>query len=121
MIRLKRIYDPAAPEDGARVLVDAMWPRGVRKAKARLDAWERDVAPSAGLRKWFGHRPERWDEFRKRYFAELAEDEARCAALDRLHERMRAGPLTLLFAAKDTERNNAVALKAKLEEKAGRS
>lgn len=111
-IRLKRIYDPSSAEDGARILVDGMWPRGIRKADARIDAWMRDIAPSTGLRKWFGHDPARWDEFRSRYHAELDE---RPALVEELRARVAGGTVTLCYAARDREHNNAVALKEYLE------
>jgi uncharacterized protein YeaO (DUF488 family) len=106
-IRLKRVYDPASPTDGLRILVDRLWPRGMKKEDAALDRWERDVAPSNELRKEFGHHHSRWDEFKARYFAEL---EASPEPLERLAGEARKGTVTLLFAARDTEKNNAVAL-----------
>ena len=112
MIRTKRIYEPASPEDGFRVLVDRIWPRGIRKDVATLALWLREVAPSTALRRWFGHDPARWDEFRSRYAAEL---EARREEVGLLRQKARAGPLTLLYAAHDTAHNNAVALKDVLE------
>ncbi len=106
--RVKRIYEAADPKDGFRVLVDRVWPRGLTKEAARIDLWLRDVAPSTPLRKWFGHDPALWDEFRKRYFAELDQN------LDLVEEILNiAGKksVTLLFGAKDEQHNNAVALK----------
>ena len=111
-IHTKRIYDPPAAEDGHRILVDRVWPRGIKKADARLDAWLKDIAPSTDLRKWFGHDPAKWDEFQRHYFAELDEKPDTIADLK---QRAKSGPLTLLYAAKDTEHNNAAALKAYLE------
>ena len=111
-IELKRAYDQAAESDGYRVLVDRIWPRGVAKGDLQVDAWLKDLAPSAGLRKWFGHDPAKWDEFKRRYAGEL---EQRSDALEQLVERARAGRVTLVFSAKDTEHNNAVALKEHLE------
>lgn len=105
---IKRVYEPASPDDGYRVLVDRLWPRGVSKERARLDEWLRDVAPSASLRRWFGHDPARWDEFRRRYAAELA---SHADLLDALRRRARRGRVTLLFGARDTEHNDAVALR----------
>ncbi len=111
-IHLKRIYEEPEKNDGFRVLVDRAWPRGVKKEDARLDLWLKDVAPSKELRKWFGHDPEKWAEFRERYFRELDENpEAR----EQLEDKARQGTLTLLFAAKDERFNNAVALKEYLE------
>lgn len=112
MLRLKRIHDCADDADGTRVLVDGMWPRGVRKEDAAIDHWYRDLAPSAPLRKWFGHDPARWDEFRRRYFAELDEKPEPVRELRRL---ARGNTVTLLFAARDTRHNNAVALKQYLQ------
>jgi uncharacterized protein YeaO (DUF488 family) len=105
-IRTKRIYDPPSPEDGVRVLVDRLWPRGIKKEEAALDDWLRDAAPSTELRKWFGHDPERWDGFRRRYMAELTA--ARVSDLFR--SRMARGRLTLLYSAKDEAHNQAIVL-----------
>ena len=107
-IHLKRAYDPPAPEDGARILVDRLWPRGVTKEKARIDLWLKEIAPSDALRKWFGHEPAKWPEFQLRYLKEL---EARPAAVAKLAAEVRGGPVTLVYAARDEEHNNAVALK----------
>lgn len=115
MIRLKRIYDKPAKNDGFRVLVDGIWPRGSSKKEARLDLWLKQIAPSMNLRKWFGHDPEKWGEFKKRYRGELKEDERR-EALERLKELAKEEKtVTLLYAAKNTEQNNAVVLKEILE------
>jgi uncharacterized protein YeaO (DUF488 family) len=103
----KRIYDPADPADGARVLVDRIWPRGVRKEAAALTLWLKEIAPSNGLRQWFAHAPERWGEFCRRYDEELDHN---MEAVRRLRDLSRTGRLTLLFAAQDRERNNAEAL-----------
>ncbi len=112
---IKRIYEPQAPGDGTRVLVDRLWPRGLTKAEAHVDLWLKDIAPSAELRKWFGHDPERWDEFQRRYAAELDE---RAAALEELREPVAAkGPVTLLYSAHDQEHNQAVALAGYLKSK----
>lgn len=112
-IQLKRIYDDTAQNDGYRVLVDGMWPRGIAKRDARIDEWYKTLAPSKELRQWFGHDRERWQAFRKAYRAELAE--ADTVALDELREIARQQQLTLLFAARDVECNHAVVLKAYLE------
>ena len=112
-VRLKRIYEAADPGDGERVLVERLWPRGVRKADARLDDWVKEVAPSDELRQWYGHDPARWPEFRQRYRAELAE---RAELLADLRRRAEPGPLTLVFAARDRERNSAAVLAEVLEE-----
>jgi uncharacterized protein YeaO (DUF488 family) len=106
-IRLKRAYDTATPDDGYRVLVDRQWPRGVSRERARLDEWENDLAPSTELRKWFGHDPERFDEFRLRYLDELRLHRPQLTALRR---RARDGTLTLVYAAADTEHNDATVL-----------
>jgi len=105
-IRLKRAYEPPAPDDGRRVLVDRLWPRGISKADAAIDLWLKDVAPSTALRKWFGHRPERWPEFRRRYLEELRANPAMSA----LRDLSANGPTTLVFGAKDREHNDAVVL-----------
>lgn len=109
-IEIKRAYEPASPEDGSRILVDRYWPRGVRKEAARIDAWLKDLAPSRELIAWFGHRPERWDEFRRRYHQELTWPEAEAALRD-LQKRAAAGKITLVYSAWDEAHNNAVALK----------
>jgi uncharacterized protein YeaO (DUF488 family) len=111
-IDLRRAYDPPAKSDGRRILVDRVWPRGIAKDDLRIDAWLKDLAPSTKLRKWFGHDPTKWDEFKKRYARELAQ---RPEALEELLERARAGHVTLVFGAKDIEHNNAVALREILE------
>ena len=111
MIRVKRVYESAAVGDGARFLVDRLWPRGVKKDTLQLKGWIRDVAPSEGLRQWFNHDAGRWDEFRRRYFAELDEKHE---VLRPVLEAARAGTVTLLYGARDAEHNNAVALRAYL-------
>lgn len=114
-ILVKRIHDATAPGDGCRVLVDRLWPRGLTKERAAVDLWLRELAPSTALRQWFGHDPARWDEFRRRYAAELGGAGA-APALAQLHDlRARHPVLTLLYAARDPEHNNAVALRAWLE------
>ena len=112
-VRLKRAYDPAEPGDGYRVLVDRLWPRGVSKERARLDEWARELAPSADLRTWFGHDPERFAEFERRYRTELA---AHGEKVDELRRRAREGTLTLVYAARDEEHNDAVVLAELLRE-----
>jgi uncharacterized protein YeaO (DUF488 family) len=106
-IRIKRAYDPPSPDDGTRVLVDRLWPRGLEKGTAAIDLWLNEAAPSAALRRWFGHDPARWDEFRRRYAAELAANPAATQPL-----RDMRGVVTLLFAAHDRDHNNAAALAA---------
>ena len=113
MIQAKRAYDPPAKGDGARFLVDRLWPRGVKKEDLKIDGWLKEVAPSNDLRKWFDHDPDKWEEFRTRYAKELDE---KSEALVPIREAARQGDVTLVFAAKDTEHNNAVALKAYLKE-----
>lgn len=107
-IRIRRVTEAPRREDGRRFLVDRLWPRGVRKGALRIDGWLKELAPSDGLRKWFGHERARWDEFRRRYFAEL---DANAGALGPLRDAVERGPVTLCFAARDVERNNAVALR----------
>jgi uncharacterized protein YeaO (DUF488 family) len=106
-VRVKRIYEPAEPGDGYRVLVDRLWPRGVSRERARLDEWARELAPSDELRRWFGHEPDRFDEFRSRYLVELKDQGEEVAEL---RQRARSGPLTLLYAARDEQHNEAVVL-----------
>src|SRR5579864_3145109 len=112
MFKLKRIYEPATPEDGVRVLVERLWPRGVKKASAHLDEWAKEVAPSGMLRKWFHHDPTRWDEFKRRYFRELDENEERWRPL---LTSVSKGRVTLVYSSHDREHNNAVALKEYLD------
>lgn len=107
-VRLKRVYDAAAPDDGLRVLVDRLWPRGLRKTDMKMDLWLKDVAPSPNLRQWFGHDPAHWDEFRLRYRQELSSGNAEIA---RLVEFARKGRVTLLYAAHDPLHNHALVLR----------
>jgi uncharacterized protein YeaO (DUF488 family) len=106
-VRLKRAYEPASSSDGYRILIDRLWPRGVSRADARLDEWEKELAPSPELRAWFGHDPSRFEEFRGRYVEELRGQADRIAGL---RKRAREGTVTLVYAAKDTEHNDAVVL-----------
>jgi uncharacterized protein YeaO (DUF488 family) len=115
-IRVKRVYEAAANDDGSRVLVDRLWPRGVSKNTARIDLWAKKIAPSAELRKWFGHDPSKWVEFRKRYSRELKKNSDAMAELEKL---LRKGPVTLVFSARDEKHNNGVALKEYLESNLG--
>ncbi len=108
VIKVKRIYEAADPKDGVRILVDRVWPRGMTKEAARIDVWLRDVAPSTPLRKWFGHDPALWNEFRKRYFAELDQN---IGLVEEILGNAAKKSVTLLFGAKEQEHNNAVALK----------
>jgi uncharacterized protein YeaO (DUF488 family) len=105
-IRLQRAYEDPRPDDGHRVLVDRVWPRGRTKAELQLDAWARDLGPSSGLRKWYGHDPARWTAFQTRYRAELAESE-RAQALDALASIARRGRITIVYGARDREHNQA--------------
>jgi uncharacterized protein YeaO (DUF488 family) len=106
-IRLKRAYEPPATSDGYRVLIDRLWPRGVERAGARLDEWAKELAPSTELRRWFGHDPARFAEFRQRYIKELSAQEEK---LRELRRRARETTLTLVYGARDTEHNDAVVL-----------
>lgn len=112
MIQLKRVYDQPSPQDGCRFLVERLWPRGITKSALADAQWLRDVAPSAELRKWFHHDPARWNEFRRRYFAELKHEKD---ALSSILKAAHAGTVTLLYSSHDTEHNNAVALREFLE------
>jgi uncharacterized protein YeaO (DUF488 family) len=114
-IRVRRVYDEPSPADGARVLVDRVWPRGMRKDAARLDEWEKDVAPSAELRTWYQHDPAKFDEFRRRYAAELGEPGPR-EALARIRALAADGPVTLLTATKDLNISQAAVLAGLLRE-----
>lgn len=114
MIRLKRVYDEPSPQDGLRILVERLWPRGVSKEKGAIDLWLKDLAPSTELRNWFGHEPARWDEFRKRYWAELAE---KSDLLKLLKHRTTEGNVTFVYAASDEKHNSARALKDYLDRK----
>jgi uncharacterized protein YeaO (DUF488 family) len=112
MIQVKRVYEPAAPEDGIRVLVDRIWPRGVTKQKARLDMWLKEIAPSTALRKWFAHDPAKWTDFKKRYAQEL---DSHREILAELAAKAKRSAVTLLFSSKEERYNNAAALKEYLE------
>lgn len=112
MIKIKRIYDPVSSDDGRRILVDRLWPRGIKKEKAGIDEWLKDIAPSNELRKWFSHDPKKWPEFRTRYKKEL---KSKSEITEKLRKEGRRGKITLLFSAKDIEHNNAVVLKEVIE------
>jgi uncharacterized protein YeaO (DUF488 family) len=118
-IRVRRVYDDPAPADGARVLVDRVWPRGLRKEAARLDDWARDVAPSTDLRTWYQHDPAKFSEFRRRYVAELTAPTGR-AALARLRTLAAGGPMTLLTATRDVDISQAAVLAELLREPGSR-
>ena len=111
-IQLKRAYDPVEPDDGFRVLIDRLWPRGVSKEEAAIDLWLKEIAPSTALRKWFGHDPAKWPEFRERYLREI---ESHPDAVAELRKQARQGRVTLVYGAKDREHNDAVVLKEYLE------
>lgn len=114
MITLKRVYDAVSPTDGRRFLVERLWPRGVSKARLRVDAWLKEVAPSTELRKWFSHDPGKWSQFRRRYFREL---DSRPEAWEPILSAARRGRVTLVYSSHDTEHNNAVALQEYLQAK----
>lgn len=116
VLKIKRIYEDPAFEDGKRILVDRIWPRGISKAEAKLDLWMKEVAPSTGLRKWFAHKPERYAEFSKRYEQELAAQEAK-VYIEQLRSWMESETVTLLYAAKDQKHNHALVLQEVLERK----
>jgi uncharacterized protein YeaO (DUF488 family) len=118
MVRIRRAYEPTSRSDGYRILVDRLWPRGVSKDAARIDLWARDVAPSPGLREWFGHRPERFREFAERYRRELAKSPAR-EALAEITLRAANGVVTLVYGARDERHNNAVVLKEEVDQALG--
>jgi uncharacterized protein YeaO (DUF488 family) len=111
-IRLKRAYEKPADDDGRRFLIDRIWPRGVGREALKIDAWLKEIAPSTELRRWFGHDPEKWEEFKRRYFLEL---DTRPPALQELRSRVAAEPVTLVYGASDEQHNNAVALREYLE------
>jgi uncharacterized protein YeaO (DUF488 family) len=107
-IMIKRVYEKPSPVDGFRILVDRLWPRGLTKEKASVDLWLKEIAPSTALRKWFGHDPDKWDEFRKRYLLELDQNKEQVILLN---EHLKSGMVTLLYGAKDQEHNEAVVLR----------
>ena len=112
MLKIKRIYDPRSRDDGKRILVDRLWPRGIKKDEAKIDEWLKDIAPSDALRKWFAHDPDRWPAFREKYRKELKDKKD---IVDRLRKDAKKGKITLLFSAKDRDHNNAAALKDVIE------
>jgi uncharacterized protein YeaO (DUF488 family) len=107
-VRLKRAYEPPAADDGTRILIDRLWPRGVKKTDAAIDEWMKEIAPSSALRKWFGHDPDRWQEFRRRYQSEIRQHPEQ---FERLRTLAQHGPITLVFSARDQAHNDAVVLK----------
>lgn len=111
-LRIKRVYDPVDSEDGFRVLIDRLWPRGLSKERAKLDLWLKEIAPSTELRQWFNHDPAKWPEFRQRYFSEL---DSREEEVKEIRARAEKGRVTLLYAARDTEHNQALVLRDYLQ------
>ena len=109
-LRIKRAYEPPDGGDGTRILVDRLWPRGIKKEKARIDNWLKDIAPSDALRKWFGHEPGKWTEFQRRYAEELSRPGAH-EALASIRSLAAKGPVTLVYSASDEDHNNAIALR----------
>ena len=108
MVKLKRVYDPVADDDGTRFLVERLWPRGIKKSDLQMQAWLKDVAPSSSLRQWFSHDPKKWNDFRERYFRELRSN---VRALEPIVAAAKGGTVTLLYSSRDSERNSAVALR----------
>jgi uncharacterized protein YeaO (DUF488 family) len=111
MIKIKRIYDPASSGDGKRIYIDRLWPRGMKKEEVKIDEWLKEISPSDALRKWFGHDPSKYEEFKKRYLKEL---EKHLESLERIRKEAKKETVTLLFSAKDVEHNNATVLKERL-------
>jgi len=111
-IKIKRVYEQPEAQDGTRILVDRLWPRGLNKEKAKIDLWMKNMAPSNDLRKWYGHEPVKWEEFKKRYFAEL---EGRAEEVERLASIIKKGRVTFLYSSKEEKINNAHALKLYIE------
>lgn len=107
MIKTKRVYEPYSPQDGQRILIDRLWPRGLSKENAKIDLWLKDISPSTELRAWFNHDPKKWSEFQKRYISELDNNKE---ATKVLRTQLKSGPVTLVYAAKDEQHNNAVVL-----------
>ena len=113
-VRIKRVYEEPMKSDGKRILVDRLWPRGLTKLAAKVDLWLKDIAPSAALRKWFGHEPSKWEEFKRRYAGELEKNHEQVSLLER---EVNAGKVTLVYGAKDLEHNGAVVLRELLKRK----
>ena len=113
-IQIKRVYEEPSKEDGKRILIDRLWPRGLTKEKASIDLWIKEIAPTTELRKWFGHEEDKWDEFKKRYKQELQKN---FESVEQLIKELKSGTVTLVYGAKDTEHNDAVVLKEYIEQK----
>ena len=113
-INIKRVYEPASREDGVRILVERLWPRGIKKEELQMDFWLKEIAPSTDLRKWFSHDPAKWKQFQTKYFAELNENRDVVEQIVHAHHK---GTITLLYSSKDTEHNSALCLKHYLEKK----
>ncbi len=113
---VKRAYDPPAPSDGVRILVDRLWPRGVSKARGKIDYWIKEIAPSTELRRWYNHEPDKWPEFKSRYFVELDQNPGR---IEEIIDFVRKGDVTLVYSSKETRYNNAVALKEYIASQTG--
>ncbi len=113
MVKIKRIYDPVSPDDGKRIYVDRLWPRGMKKEEVKMDEWLKDISPSDSLRKWFGHDPSKYNEFKSRYTKEL---EKHSEVLERIRKESKKETVTLLFSAKDIEHNNAIVLQELLRQ-----
>jgi uncharacterized protein YeaO (DUF488 family) len=114
MIKIKRIYDAPSDDDGSRILVDRLWPRGLSKEKARVDLWLKEIAPSNELRKWYAHDPKKWAEFRKKYFNDL---DTKRELVNQIVQKMKEGDVSLLYSSKEEKINNAVALKEYIEKR----
>ncbi len=108
MIKIKRIYDPASPQDGKRIYIDRLWPRGMKKEEVKIDEWLKEISPSDDLRKWFGHDPSKYEEFKKRYTKELEEHSE---ILEKIKKEAKRKTVTLLFSARDEEHNNATVMR----------
>ncbi len=118
MLKTKRVYDPPSRHDGTRILIDRLWPRGLKKENARIDEWIKEIGPSTELRKWFSHDPKKWEEFKKRFFKELLKNQE---LVEGVIARAKKGTVTLLFGSREERYNNAVALKEYIEARMGSS
>lgn len=120
-LKLERIYDKPADTDGYRILVDRLWPRGISKVNAKLDEWEREIAPTKKLRSWFSHDPEKFSDFKTKYIAELDQNEKTAAFISQIADKLKTGNVILLYGAKDREHNQAVVLKTYIEDHLGQA